>query len=163
RPSTASSYERNLRLHVLPTLGFKPLQAIRPSDLTTLYADLLTSGRLNGRGERCGTGLSVRSVQYVHTIVRACLQAAVDGDLLARNPADRATPPRPSSESAIVPIHAWTSDELRAFLERTAPQRHHVAWHVLAMTGMRRGEVLELTWSALDLDNGTLSVRRTLV
>ncbi len=60
-------------------------------------------------------------------------------------------------------IRAWTSAELGTFLTRTAHQRHHVAWHLLALTGMRRGEVLGLSWDVVDLDAGTVSVRRTLV
>ena len=36
-------------------------------------------------------------------------------------------------------------------------------WWLLASTGMRRGEVLGLRWSDLDLDNARLSVNRTLV
>jgi hypothetical protein len=70
RPSTADSYERNLRLHVLPTLGSKALQSIKPPDLTGLYARLLASGRVGSSGT--GPGLSARSVAYVHTITRAC-------------------------------------------------------------------------------------------
>jgi integrase len=144
-------------------LGAKQLQAIRPADLTSLYADLLANGRLDGRGQPSGEGLSIRSVRYVHTITRSCLQAAVDGDLLPRNPADRAKPPKASSGSGAPKIHAWTGTELSTFLERTGHQRHHVAWHLLAMTGMRRGEVLGLAWSAVDLDAATVSLRRTLV
>ncbi len=45
RPSTWESYARNLRLHVLPTLGGKRLQHLRPSDLSALYARLLDVGR----------------------------------------------------------------------------------------------------------------------
>jgi hypothetical protein len=50
RRSTYDSYTRNLRLHLLQTLGAKPLQAIKPADLTTLYARLLASGRADHRG-----------------------------------------------------------------------------------------------------------------
>jgi integrase len=160
RPSTADSYERNLRLHVLPTLGAKPLQAIKVADLTNMYARLLTSGRVGSSGT--GDGLSARSVAYVATITRACLQAALEGDLLNRNPADRAKPPRAAAEMRPA-IQAWTATELAAFLDRTAHQRHHVAWRLLAMSGLRRGECLGLAWEAVGLDAGTISVRRTLV
>lgn len=92
------------------------------------------------------------------------MQAALEGDLLQRNPADRAKPPNASAEAGeLRKIHAWTPAELARFFERTTHQRHHTAWHVLAMTGMRRGEVLGPTWEVVDLDAATLSVRRTLV
>ena len=41
RPSTFESYQRNLRLHVLPALGDVRLQALQPTDLNALYALLL--------------------------------------------------------------------------------------------------------------------------
>lgn len=90
RESTSSSYARNLRLHVLPTLGTKPLQSIRPADLTSLYAQLLA----NGRRDHQSGGLSSTTVAYVHTIVGKCLEAAVRGELLVSNPARRAEVPR---------------------------------------------------------------------
>jgi integrase len=162
RASTYSSYERNLRLHVLPALGDRQLQALKSTELTALYAKLLLDGRADAHAK--GKGLSVRSVRYVHTILRACLQHAVDGDVLPRNPADKAKPPVQSAAgNRHETIHAWTGPELSAFLTRTTHQRHHVAWHLLAMTGMRRGEVLGLAWDLVDLDAGTVSVRRTLV
>ena len=34
-------------------------------------------------------------------------------------------------------------------------------WHVLSMTGMRRGEALALRWRDIDLDAGTVSIRRS--
>lgn len=162
RPSTALSYERNLRLHVLPRLGSRPLQSLRSGDLTALYAALLENGRLNHRGEHIG-GLSPRSVQYIHTIASACLRAAVEGDLLQRSPAERAKPPRPEAGARRhEAFRAWTGAELAAFLERTTHQRHHAAWHLLAMTGLRRGEALALGWDAVDLEAGSVSVRRIL-
>ncbi len=161
RPSTFDSYARNLRLHVLPTLGDRPLQALKATEITALYARLLASGRAD---HATGKGLSVRSVRYVHTILRACLQAAVDGDVLPRNAADKSKPPVQTAKGdRHRSIRAWTSAELGAFLSRTAHQRHHVAWCLLAMTGMRRGEALGLSWDAVDLDVGTVSIRRTLV
>ncbi len=161
RPSTFGSYSRNLRLHVLPTLGDRPLQALKATEITALYARLLACGRAD---HAAGKGLSVRSVRYVHTILRACLQSGVDGDVLPRNPADKAKPPVQAAKGdRHQTIRAWTSAELGTFLTRTAHQRHHVAWHLLALTGMRRGEVLGLSWDVVDLDAGTVSVRRTLV
>jgi integrase len=43
-------------------------------------------------------------------------------------------------------------------LRRFACDRLYAAWHVVAMTGMRRGELLGLAWSALDLDAGRLAI-----
>jgi len=52
-PQMYDSYARNLRLHLLPTLGARPLQSLKPADLSTLYARLLKSGRAD---HAAGTG-----------------------------------------------------------------------------------------------------------
>jgi integrase len=61
-------------------------------------------------------------------------------------------------------MHPWTGQHLSAFLgwawETNGP--HAPAWHVLAYTGMRRGELLGLRWSDLDLGGARLSVRRSV-
>ena len=60
-------------------------------------------------------------------------------------------------------MHAWAAAQLAAFLAWAARDGHaHApAWHTLAHTGMRRGEVLALRWRDIDLDAGTISVRRS--
>ncbi len=161
RRSTYDSYTRNLRLHVLPTLGAKPLQTIKPAHLTTLYARLLASGRADHRG---GEGLSARSVSYLATIVGKCLEAAVRGDLLVGSPARRAEVPKASAvASDHEQLRTWSQPDLARFLVATRDQRNWAAWLMLATTGLRRGEVLGLSWSCVDLDIGRISVRRTLV
>ncbi|MGN6609146.1 MAG: site-specific integrase [Jatrophihabitans sp.] len=99
------------------------------------------------------------------TILRKCLQAAVDQEgLLAVNPAAKVKPPRVEARAdRHQTVQAWTSDQVGAFLARSRHQRHHVGWHLLVMTGMRRGEALGLGWDAIDLDLGAVSIRRTLV
>jgi integrase len=57
----------------------------------------------------------------------------------------------------------WTADQLRTFLEGTRDSRHWTAYLVLATTGARRGEVLGLRWSDLDLDTGRASIRQTVI
>ena len=58
--------------------------------------------------------------------------------------------------------HPWNAAQLAAFLGWAASNSQSYAlWHLLAMTGMRRGEALALRWRDVDLDTGTVSVRRS--
>ncbi|HEX2400257.1 MAG TPA: hypothetical protein VHJ79_09785 [Mycobacterium sp.] len=158
RPSTVASYRKNVRLHLTPHIGDVRMDQLTGPRLTALYRRLETEGRTDGTG-----GLSARTVRYVHTIAHAALRAAVDAGLLASNPVDRAIPP--SAREATSPeMRTWTGAQFRAFLDwsRATDDEHCTAWHVLAMTGLRRGEALALRWSDVDLDAGTASVRRTV-
>jgi integrase len=162
--STVASYRRNLRLHVKPYLGAVPLAAVTSAKLNELYRTLEEKGHRNHKGELDGKPLSFRTVRYVHTILRAALQAAVDGEppLLGKNVADKAKPP--SAKEAKPPeMHPWTAPQLAAFLTWTKDHSFlHAAWWVLAMTGMRRGELLALRWRDLDLAAGTVRIRRSV-
>jgi hypothetical protein len=73
RSATHYSYARNLRLHVLPSLGQMPMVAVDAGMLNGLYARLLAEGRQ----DHDGGGLSSRSVRYVHTIVHRVFKEAV--------------------------------------------------------------------------------------
>jgi integrase len=77
-----------------------------------------------------------------------------------RNPVEASDPPRPSSKQELI---VWQGSEVAAFLTGTAEDRLSGAWHLLATTGMRRGEVLGLRWIDVDLDAMHLDVIRTLV
>lgn len=61
RPSTHHSYDRNLRLHVLPRLGSVELRRIDAGMLNALYAALLANGKRTTANGGAG-GLSSRSV-----------------------------------------------------------------------------------------------------
>jgi integrase len=57
----------------------------------------------------------------------------------------------------------WKPQELRAFLEHVRNDRLFAAFLLLATTGMRRGEALGLRWEDVDLDEGWVSVTRSLI
>jgi integrase len=160
-PSTVASYRKNVRLHIKPYLGAVPLASLTTARINALYRELEASGRRDHRGERTGQPLSARTVRYLSTILHKALGAAVKDHRLARNPTDTADPP--TAKQAKAPEQeVWSADQLAAFLAWSAEHSQlHALWHVLANTGMRRGEALALRWRDIDLDNATVSVRRS--
>ena len=167
RPSTWESYERNLRVHVIPRIGGVSLQALTPTHLNKLYADLLADGRRPGKGDRRGKGkgLSPRTVAYIHTILHRCLGDAARDGLVQRNVATLARPPKQGG-SVKAEQRTWSAAELRAFLshiEADARPWLYPVVHVAGTTGLRRGEVLGLRWSRVDLDAARLSIQETVV
>jgi integrase len=156
KPTTWDAYDRNMRLHILPTLGGVRLQDLTPARLNKLYAQLLETS--NGRGGK----LSAKTVRNLHTIVHKALADAVDQGLVVQNPAHRARPPK-LGKLGVHELRFWTPEQLREFLAIVDGTRLEAAWHVAALTGMRRGEVLGLRWKDLDFDAARLSIRHTIV
>ncbi|HEV2809829.1 MAG TPA: site-specific integrase, partial [Acidimicrobiales bacterium] len=125
-------------------------------DLDRLYCRLLADGH-----RYSGAGLSARSVRYVHTIVRKALADAVRKGLIVGNVADLASPP--SARAAKAPeASTWTVEQLRKFLDGVTDHEHFALFRTAGMTGMRRGELLGVRWSDVDLDGGTIQVRHQL-
>ena len=56
-----------------------------------------------------------------------------------------------------------TVAELRTFLDVRGDDRLYPLWHLLASTGMRRGEALGLAWRDLDAEAGRLVIARAWV
>jgi len=158
RASTFSSYQRNIANHVIPALGSIPLQRLTPEDLDEFYARLLADGKLNG----AGGGLSIKTVRYIHTMLRRAIADAHRKGSVLRNVADLADPPKLSAAPRRE-MRVWTPEQLRAFLTEIEDHRLHPAFFLAANTGMRRGEVLGLRWDDVDLAEHRLSVRRGLV
>ena len=96
----------------------------------------------------------------------SALGAALNDEvpMLARNPAVKARPPTAREANAAAPeMHPWDAGQLRRFLDWARDHSHmHAAWYVAAYTGVRRGELLALRWRDVDLDAGTISVRRSV-
>jgi integrase len=148
RPSTYEGYKLDVR-RVCERIGERRLQSLTPAILNRLYGEL---------GER----LAPRTVRGVHAVLRQALADAVDWERLPRNPADRAKPPSLASLEEIPP-RTWSARQLDDFLAHVRGDRLNAAWRVLAMTGLRRGELLGLEWDAVDLDTGRLAITRTLI
>ncbi|MGB3685340.1 MAG: tyrosine-type recombinase/integrase [Ornithinimicrobium sp.] len=147
KPKTHEDYRRMVRTYVCPHIGSVPLQSVRPSTLSGLYALLLA------RGGRDGGALSVRTVTYVHAVLRKALNDAVWTDqLLASNPALRAKRPRVDAVRPVVD-GVWTAEQLRAFLDAARAERLHTFLHLAAYIGARRGELLYLRWQDVHLDD----------
>ena len=152
KPSTAELYGTIIDTYIVPHLGATKLQQVKGSHLNALYATLETSGRKNG------TPLGAKTIRNVHTLLHRAFRDAMRWEMLSRNPADAADPPKVPRP---VPRY-WTAPQVGAFLIATADDRLGPLWFTIAATGCRRGEALALRWSDLDLDKGRASISRTL-
>src|SRR5207253_8405592 len=138
RGSTAASYELIIRRHLKPTLGAVALRHLTRTRVKEAYAKLPAPPY----------GLSEKSVHNAHIVLRRALREAVDDGLIAANPAERAHT-LPSRRPV---LNVWDEREAAAFLRAAKADRLFAMWRLAVVTGMRRGELLGLRWSDIDLD-----------
>jgi integrase len=144
KPKTLAGYRHDIEHYIVPRIGRMRLQSLRPAVISKLYRDLAE------HGSRTGQALSVITISHIHRTLRKALADAVTVDqLLPANPAARSKRPRSSVSE---PAQVWTTGQLAAFLTKARSHRLFAFYRLAAYSGARRGELLFLRWSAVDLD-----------
>ena len=162
--STIQGYDKNLRNHVLPTLGDKPLESITAKDIETLYQILRARGRKDGKD--FGGALSENTINKIHQNLRKILDLAVEDGLILSNPAKQKRIVKPPSPAKIraqkQEVQTLSAEQLVAFLEFNEKQEDdlNLLWRLIIETGLRRSEAIAIQWSDLDVSNSRLSIRR---
>jgi len=146
RPITFESYERLIRVHVVPTLGRVKLKSLSPAHLQGLYRD------------RLDAGLSPSTVQRIHAVIHRALKQALRWGLVARNVSEATDPPRAQRKE----IRPLTPEQVRALLKTAHGDRLEALYMLAITTGLRQGELFGLRWEDVDLGTGKLSVRQAL-
>src|SRR5215213_3581568 len=101
RPITFESYERLVRVHVVPALGCVKLKALSPAHLQALYRD------------RLDAGLSPSTVQRLHGVIHRALKQALRWGLVPRNVSEAAAPPKAQRKE----IRPLTLEQVRTLLK----------------------------------------------
>jgi len=146
RPRTFASYAMIVRKHLSPALGRVALVKLSPADVQRYLND------------KRRDGLSARTCQYHHAILRAALHQAERWQLVMRNVARLVSPPR-GERKEVQPLSPDQARRLIASLEGDALQPIVACAFGL---GLRQGELLALAWSDVDLDASVITVRHTL-
>ena len=148
RQATKERYLGAIRLHITPTLGHVELEKLAPSHVQEFVARLSASG------------MHPSGVSLVRTVLGGAMDHAVLMELAYRNPVSQVKrPPLVRKELAPpdVPVVRQALELLRAEADYLYP-----CIHLLAYTGLRRGEVLALQWDKVDLRAGRLVVEASL-
>ena len=158
REKTKDYYLNYIDNHIVPELGNTPLEKLTTIQIQKFYNDLQKSGRIQRYThiKLKDKGLSTRVVRGIHTLLNNCLEQAVAERLLLTNPAKGCRLPKlEKREMKILP-----EDKIGPYLAEAERRGLLAAFYLELTTGLRRGELLALLWTDLDVENMTISVSK---
>ncbi len=161
RPTTLRSYTEHVERHLIPHLGRVPFGELTGRQVAAMVTDLARSGRH-------GRALAPSTLHRIRATLRSALNAAIRDGLLRDNPARHVEVPSPRRPQAQVwtdqrvehwrqtgqrfAVAVWTSQQVAEFLRYVDSDRLSAMWWLIALRGLRRGEVAGLRWVDVDLD-----------
>jgi integrase len=136
-PRTLGGYRRISAQRIVPALGKIKLNKLTAAHRERLYRSLSADG------------LAPASVRMVHAVVSSALSQAVRWGWIATNVADRARPPS-VRQARVAPPEPEDVIRLIEAAKRSKSPELGLFFHVAAVTGARRGELIALRWSGVD-------------
>ena len=143
RPRTYESYKGTLERHVMPYLGSRHLDTLKPMHLQGLF-------------DHVAEEVSPTSANYVRTVLNVAFNEAVRWQVIARNPIDGTRKKKASPREATI----WTPAQIRRVVEVAKEHRLYALFYLVFVTGLRHGELIGLTWE--DIEDDAIVVRRTV-
>jgi integrase len=147
-PSSLTRYRSHVTRSIVPAIGRIRLAKLTPQPIQALYAGMLEDG------------YAPNTVRQMHAVLRRALGEATRLGLVPRNVATLVAVPRPARHD----MHVLSADEARTLLAAVEGDRLEALYVLALTTGMRRGEMLALRWTDVDLHakSPAVHVRATL-
>lgn len=156
-PTTYDGYKMIVRKHIIPALGALKIEEVKPLHIVEYQNRKLRTGRKDGKKG----GLSKKTVLQHHRVLNKAFKQAVMWRLLSHNPMEAVSAPRPK-QPEINFLTRNEIDELLKLAEKDDKWSYYFIY-LAVNTGMRRGELLGLTWDHIDFKKQTIHVKQNLV
>lgn len=144
---TMSHYRPYVNKHLIPHLGHVDIGKVKPSHIQQLY-DYYVEEEI----------LTNTSIKHMHRILHNAYNAAIKWEYVSRNPCLGASPPAPEKKM----MQTWDEIDIQTFLEENMNHRLYMFYLLALSTGMRKGELLGLTWDNIDFTNSVLAVTQAV-
>lgn len=142
KPSGIDAKECVLRVHLVPTLGEKPLASITTEDVQQLKSALSTK--------------SPKTVNNVLTVLNVLLRTAVEWDVIERVPCTIKLLKTPKTQAAF-----YDFDQFERLVDRATDPQAQLVVLLGGEAGLRCGEMIGLEWRDVDLEKRQLCVARS--
>ena len=150
---TAERYRQLIEAQIIPHLGNTAVQKLKPAQIADWHDKLIACGGKEGRS------LSPRTAGHAHRVLhRALARAAAGLELVSRNVASIVKPPKVADTE----IEILKAGEIDAVLMALKDQPLEPIAVLALSSGARRGEILALDWTNVDLEAGTITIVRSL-
>ena len=146
-PNTLRNYRERYARNIQPVMGKMLIANVKPMHCKKVFIQM-------------DADYASSTIRQAYITMGTMFKAVKMNDLIAKHPMDGVRFSKPVR--AVDDIHYLTREEQRLFLE-TAQRSHNYNQYALILeTGLRTGEMIGLTWDAIDFERRTLTVNKTL-
>ena len=146
-PNTLRNYRDRYKHNIQPVIGRIKLTDAKPMHCKKVFIEM-------------DADYSGSTIRQAYIAMGTMLKAAKMNDLISKHPMDgvRFTKPVRAAND----IKFLTREEQRIFLETARRSHNYNQYALILETGLRTGELIGLTWDAVDFEKRTLTVNKTL-
>lgn len=132
-------------IHLIPKFGKKKLKSIRPRDVTRYQDDIIEDYK-------------PAHIKKIHSVLSATFNFAIRQEYTKENPAQIAGN---VELEEVKKMEYWTLEEFKEFIKCVDDPIYHALFMTLYYSGLRKGELLALTWGDVDFDNNIIDIDKT--
>ncbi len=144
KPGTLARYESVIRVHLKPNLGAVRLTALDTMTVQAFY------------NKKYRSGLSAKTISVIHGVLHSAMKKALRLGMVKSNPTEACELPR-RKRPELTPLH---DEQIVDFVKAIKGHPLEALFTFTLFSGCRLSEVIGLTWSAVDLDNGIVRIYR---
>ena len=146
-PNTLRNYRERYARNIQPVMGKMLIANVKPMHCKKVFIQM--------DADYAGS-----TIRQAYITMGTMFKAAKMNDLIAKHPMDGVRFSKPVR--AVDDIHYLTREEQRLFLETARRSHNYNQYALILETGLRTGEMIGLTWDAIDFERRTLTVNKTL-
>ena len=156
RYNTAKGYEGIIEHHIIPAIGVIKLRQLSSIHIQRMYNETKENGRMPRGAKQNDKPLSNTFVRRVHAVLQAALKQAVKERLIPYNPCENCRiPPKDKKEMTILP-----PEKIGRYLQEAEKYGVLPMFYLELSSGLRRGELLALQWTDLNVKERILTVNK---